>query len=226
MCPLTLQTVRLLCCVLLTVLSGFAFAQTTGTVNPNTVTAKPKPSPAGVSADEEPPPGACMPIGVTVSGEIVFPFQCKGFIERRKAANNKAATIEDQTAGAEAKSTTAAAKLSAEVKPAVEQKPAAAETKPATAEAKPAASEEKPAPAEDKSAAAEMATEEKPAAAAEKAAAKQSEVPIERVEPVPLPLPRRVELKPVGPPGCTHFRSYDPMSGTYRAYGGQRRPCR
>jgi hypothetical protein len=220
------QTARALCCVLLTVLSGVAFAQTTGTVNPSTVTAKPNPPPAGPAADEEPPPGGCMPIGVTVSGEIVFPFQCKGFIERQKAADNRPTATEDQPAQAKP--------AAAKVKPTAKEKPtaAAAEEKPATADAKPAAAEEKP--TEEKSAAAEdqpAAAEEKPAAAAEKTAAKQSEgapgsgkPAAERLEAVPLP--RRAELKPVGPPGCTHFRSYDPVSATYRAYGGQRRQCR
>ena len=32
---------------------------------------------------------------------------------------------------------------------------------------------------------------------------------------------RRAELTP----GCTHFRSYDPVSGTYMAFGGSRRQC-
>jgi BA14K-like protein len=32
---------------------------------------------------------------------------------------------------------------------------------------------------------------------------------------------RRAELAP----GCTHFRSYDPVSGTYMVYGGRRRQC-
>jgi hypothetical protein len=226
MCSLILQTARAFCCVLLTVLSGVVSAQTTGTVNPSTVTAKPNPSSLGPSADEEPPPGGCMPIGVTVSGEIVFPFQCKGFIERQKAAaDKKSAAAEDQPAAAEAKP------AAAQVKP-LNLKPTAeaAEERPATADTKPAAAEEKGAAAEDQPAAAEQ----KPAAAAEKTAARQSEgaapvngkPAVEWLEAVPLPLPRRADLKPAGPPGCTHFRSYDPVSGTYRAYGGQRRQCR
>jgi hypothetical protein len=44
------------------------------------------------------PLGACMPIGVTVSGEIVFPFQCKDFIERQKAADQKPAAAEEKSA--------------------------------------------------------------------------------------------------------------------------------
>jgi hypothetical protein len=132
------------------VLSGISFAQT-GAVSPGDPSAKPTPFQLGSSASEEWSPGRCMPIGVTISGENVFPFQCKNFIELQSEAN----------------------------------------TKPASEEVKPAA-EEKFSPAEDKSEAA-----------------------------APLPLSRRPEVKP----GCTHFRSYDPVSGTYMAYGGRRHQC-
>ncbi|SHG29493.1 BA14K-like protein [Bradyrhizobium erythrophlei] len=62
---------------LLTVTSSAALAQTTGTVNPSRAPAEP-------SVKEDVPPGACMPIGLTASGEIVFPIQCKEFIERQR----------------------------------------------------------------------------------------------------------------------------------------------
>jgi BA14K-like protein len=110
-----------------------------------------------------------MPIGLTASGEIVFPIQCRELIERQRGK-------------------------------AVEQNPAAAEEKPA---------------------------------------AKQSEgvVPevrnpvISPVETVPLPK-KRVEHAPrerASRPDdgdCQHFKSYDPGSGTYTSYDGQRRSCR
>jgi hypothetical protein len=51
--------------------SGDASAQTTGTLGPS-------------SDKDEVPPGACTPIGVTASGEVVFPFTCKAFLERRR----------------------------------------------------------------------------------------------------------------------------------------------
>jgi len=42
--------------------------------------------------------------------------------------------------------------------------------------------------------------------------------------------PRRAELDPrkpaIRPPGCTQFRSYDPVSGTYTTFEGRRRQCR
>jgi hypothetical protein len=113
---LVLQTVlalpeTALCCILVTLISGVALAQTPGTVDPS-------PAPAEPSTKEDMlPPGACMPIGVTVSGEIVFPFQCKDFIERQKAADQKPA--------------------------AAEEKPAAARERPADAQEKPTAPEEK-----------------------------------------------------------------------------------
>jgi hypothetical protein len=80
--------------LLLSLMSGAAIAQTTGTVNPS-------PAPAEPSVKEdEPPPGGCMPIGLTVSGEMVFPIQCKEFIERHrgKAVEQKPAAVEEKPA--------------------------------------------------------------------------------------------------------------------------------
>jgi BA14K-like protein len=92
-------------CVFVCAIGDAALAQTTGTVSPTA-------APAASSPSEEPPPGGCMPIGLTASGEIVFPFQCKDFIERHKAAQSNST-----------------------VKPtAAEEKPAATEEKPATDE--------------------------------------------------------------------------------------------
>jgi hypothetical protein len=81
-----------LCCVLLTVMSGAAFAQITGTVNPS--------PPAEPSVKEDVPPGGCMPIGLTASGEIVFPMQCKELIERErgKAVEQKPPAAEEKAA--------------------------------------------------------------------------------------------------------------------------------
>jgi hypothetical protein len=80
-------------CILLMVTGGPLFAQTTGSVNPGPDAAEPL-------VKDDPPPGGCMPIGVTVSGEVVFPFQCKEFIERLKAADQKAATPDQKPATA------------------------------------------------------------------------------------------------------------------------------
>jgi hypothetical protein len=191
-------------CVVVTVMSGAALGQTTGMVNPSPVPQEP-------SAMEEPPPGGCMPIGLTASGEIVFPFQCKAFIERQRAASQKPAGAENERpAAAEQKPDTAEEKTVAK-QPAATERPAIAEVKPAAAEEKPAAAEEKTVAKQQGSMAPDNS---KPA-----------------TEPVDsFKLPKRAEREPrertIGPPGCTHFRTYDATSGTYRAYDGQRRQCR
>src|ERR1700739_3751457 len=76
---------------LLAVTSSAALAQTTGTVNPSRATSEP-------SVKEDVPAGACMPIGLTASGEIVFPIQCKEFIERQrgKAVEQKPTAAEER----------------------------------------------------------------------------------------------------------------------------------
>jgi hypothetical protein len=99
-------------------IGGPALAQTTGAVNPTAPLAQP-------SENEEVPAGGCMPIGLTASGEIVFPIQCQELIERHRGK------IEQKPAAEDTKPAT------------VEAKPAAVEDKPAAAEAKPAAVEEK-----------------------------------------------------------------------------------
>jgi hypothetical protein len=57
-----------------------------------------------------------------------------------------------------------------------------------------------------------------------------SDPPSEPADRVGAISPRRAELdarKPViGPPGCTQFRSFDPVSGTYTTLDGRRRQCR
>src|SRR6202165_4887297 len=86
--------------LLLTVTSGAAFAQTTVTVGPS-------PSPAAPSIKEDVPPGGCMPIGLTASGEIVFPIQCKEFIERQRgqAVEQKPAAVEEKPAAKQSEGT-------------------------------------------------------------------------------------------------------------------------
>jgi hypothetical protein len=59
----------------LTAIAGTAFAQAMGSVES---TSKQPLDKDGV------PPGGCMPIGLTASGEIVFPFACKALIERQR----------------------------------------------------------------------------------------------------------------------------------------------
>jgi uncharacterized coiled-coil protein SlyX len=110
----------------------------------------------------------------------------------------------------------------------------ASKDKPAAIEAKPSAPEEKPDRTEEKS----NSSPEKPAAENADSSAKQSDgvppgtgnpviEPVDRVGTVPVPA--RAELEPRksanGPPGCAHFRSFDPVSGTYMTFSGRRRQC-
>ena len=171
---------------LLSVMSGAALAETTGAVNPSAAPAQP-------SANEDVPPGGCMPIGLTTSGEIVFPIQCKEFIERHRGA-------------------------AVEQKPALEQRPAAVEAKPVAVEAKPAAVEQRPA-----------AVEEKPTAKQSESVVPEDSKPANK--PVQTaPLQRRVEHEPhpraMRSDSCKSYRTYDPISATYRGYDGHRRSCR
>jgi outer membrane biosynthesis protein TonB len=168
-----------LSCLIIIVMGSALFAQTTGSVNPNPVQADP------LVKQDELPPGGCMPIGLTASGEVVFPFQCKDFLERHKAADRK---------------------------------PAAAEEKPATAE-------EKPAPAEPRAAAPEEKTVEKQPDSLPPESGKPADKPVETAPPQKR-AERETRERAIGPPGCTHFRTYDPESGTYRTYDGHRRSCR
>jgi hypothetical protein len=148
--------------VLLALISGAVLAQTTGTLNPSDTPAEPP-------GKEDVPPGGCMPIGMTASGEMVFPIQCKSIIERERGN-------------------------------AVEQNPSA--------------------------------VEQKPAAKQSGAVTPESSSPvIKPVESVPVPKHvEHAEPKPleraVRRGGCQNFQSYDPESGTYTGYDGQRHSCR
>jgi hypothetical protein len=216
-------------CLLLAVISGAALAQTSGPADPSRV-------PAGSSAKEAnmPPPGACKPIGLTVSGEVVFPLECKEFIERIRDMDPKPAAAEAKPAAPETKPAAAEAKPAAPPeKPAVaDEKPAAVPEKPAMAEDKLPVARDKPAVAEDKP----PAMEEKPTTADAKAAVKPSDDAVPDsgptgTTPVDMVPSKRGDRKPrehaaAGAPGCTHFRSYNAASGTYRSFDGQIRPCR
>lgn len=209
-----LRRIALHCCVLLTVTGGAALAQTTGTVNPG-------PAPAEPAAKADVPPGGCMPIGLTASGEIVFPIQCKEFIDRERS--KAAVELTPGTAGEKP--------ALADDKPGVgEQKPALADEKPAAAEPKPAMVEQRPADAEPKPAVAE----EKPAPRqleavappqdATSAIGKPADKPVEAAA-APKRAHREAAKRASRSDGCSHFRTYDAASGSYRGYDGRRHPC-
>jgi outer membrane biosynthesis protein TonB len=221
--------------LLLSVMGSAALAQTTGTVSPSAAPAQP-------SVKEDVPPGGCMPIGLTASGEIVFPIQCRELIERHRetTVEQKPAAVEEKRAASEEKPAVIEQKsIAAEDKPAaVEQKPVAEEQKPAAVEDKPAAAEQKPAAVEEKPAAvAEKppAAEQKPPAVEEKPATQQSEAATpENNEPANKAVetassPKRMDResrKRVSANNCTHYRTYNRASGTYRDFDGRTRPCR
>jgi hypothetical protein len=195
-----LRRIALHCCVLLTVTGGAALAQTTGTVNPG-------PAPAEPAAKADVPLGGCMPIGLTASGEIVFPIQCKEFIDRERSK----AAVEPTPRAAEGKPALADDKPAA-----AEQKPAMVEQRPADAEPKPAVAEEKPAPRQLEAVA--------PPQDAASAIGKPADKPVEAAA-APKRVHREVGKRASRSDGCSHFRTYDAASGSYRGYDGRRHPC-
>jgi hypothetical protein len=104
-----------------------------------------------------------------------------------------------------------------------EEKPPIAETKPSAPEEKPVRGDENLTSALESPAAAKQSNGVPPATASPLIE------PVDRVGAIPAP-PRRAELDPrkstIGPSGCMHFRSFDPVSGTYTTLDGRRRECR
>jgi len=142
---------------------------------------------AGPSNAEEPPPGGCLPIGVTASGEIVFPFLCKDFLERNKGAAAKPPTDEAKPASEKT--------LSSEQSPSPESKVGSIQSE-------------------------------------------KSEPEIGQPAPIQVDTVSSIDSsRPASKDGtkkktrlssrdCTHYRSFDPASDTYRDFSGHRRPCR
>jgi len=104
-----------------------------------------------------------------------------------------------------------------------------AEEKPPTAETKPSAPEDKSFRREGN----RTSTPQNPAAAKPSGGVPPTSdnPPIEPVDPVgAIAASGGAELdrhRPtIGPSGCTQFRSFDPVSGTYTTLDGRRRPCR
>jgi len=198
-------------------------------------------------SDDGPPPGGCNPIGVTVSGEIVFPMTCKDFIERHKAADRAASAAETKPATAEASKapdavdagkalTTGegnrapAAAGDSSARAAVEgsgKAPMAAEANTAPAAADPGKPDEKDAKAAAaaKAAADEAAPTATRQAAVAPAAADTVKSSAEPATTAALSKRTRTRTRVAGSPGCTRFRTYDAASATYRDFGGHRRPC-
>jgi hypothetical protein len=214
-----------------------AVAQTTGALSPGNESTSP--------TKEEPPPGGCMPIGVTASGDTVFPYACKDFIEAQKTVSAKTpAQAHEKEASRQ------------------EQLPVREEQPPVTnpdippvtnASAPPVANASVPpvanasAPLVTNTSAPPVANASAPPttssadtdasspAVGQKAAVEQKvvAVPDEPLsatrEAAPLPRERVKKVRQMSSggaaPGCTHFRTYDSETGMYRAFDGQPRRC-
>ncbi|WP_315768142.1 MULTISPECIES: hypothetical protein [unclassified Bradyrhizobium] len=149
--------------ILLKVACGTAWAETADP--PSAPPASP-----GETAKDSGPFGGCEPIGLTASGELVFPLECKKAI--KKPADAPVAS--DEKAPSAEKSVTTDAKPAAADKSAATPENSTAEAKPATIETGTAAKEEVPkaAAAETTATATAKPVREAAAAAAKPAAAK------------------------------------------------------
>jgi hypothetical protein len=180
-----------------------AFAQTTGAVTPGKAN--------DPSAREEPPPGGCMPIGITAAGETVFPYVCKGFIEAHKGKASPQASRDEVEASPSTKAAAAPA-VNATVPPAVNAASAPAAnsaTAAAAAVTVPSVNETSVPTVEEKA----VAKPDEPAGSHtdQAPAAKREQRPTRRAA--------------GAPPNCAQFRTFDSATGMYRDFTGQARPC-
>jgi len=205
-----------LCTVLPMLTSAAALAQSTNAANP-------PPAPAQSSVPDEAGSG-CEPIGLTASGEVVFPFRCKGVIELQRAAATKPADP-----------TPAPVASVVQEKPQEKPQEKLQEKLQAQPQAQPVA------------AAAKTAAIRHPASVAP-ANAKRTAQPVDVTHSLKSAETKPVDAKPVetkpvettkgiqqvagaihehgaGPPGCTQFQSYNAVSATYLGFDGQRHPC-
>ena len=96
------------------------------------------------------PFGGCEPIGLTASGELVFPLDCKKLIKKpaeAPVAADDPATADDKTASTDARPAVPSQSAAADKPAAADAQPAASETAavtPAPAEPKPVAAADKP----------------------------------------------------------------------------------
>jgi hypothetical protein len=211
-----------LCSLCLLLTGAAALAQSADMANPPPVQAQP--------AVKDEAGGGCEPIGLTASGEIVFPFRCKDAIERQRAAMTKPAEPKPaaaQDARQDARQDTAPAPTATAA-----AKPAAGAVPPAAGAVPPAAGAAKLAAGASKTTvgvANTAAVSAKPAAAAAKMAAVPS-AGAATVKPSAKPSAPAVVVAArglaAGPRGCSLFRSYNAASGSYLAFDGQRHPCR
>ena len=195
------------------------------------------------SSDDGPPPGGCTPIGVTVSGEIVFPMTCRDFIERHKAADRAATASETKPTTPEVSKVpdaVEAARAPASAEGSKAQTTGEASRASVTADVSaPAAVESSKAPIAPVSAKTDE-KDTKPAAAIVPADEAQSVTKQAAVAPLSddaikssaepattsaLDRRARGRNRVAGSPDCTRYRTYNAASRTYRDFNGQRRSC-
>ena len=162
-----------------------------------TVTPNPPPQPSDTN---DVPLGSCMPIGVTAAGDLVFPYQCKALLDKtrgRAAADETAAAVNRPVADAPAVSDEKSASQDSAV---VEKQP------------EPSAEKQPDQPIQ------------KQTAATPEDVTRSIEIPVKAAAPSRR---ARHELRKriAGSSGCTHYRTYNSASATYRDYGGHVRQC-
>jgi hypothetical protein len=177
----------------LLLMAGAAMAQTTGAT-------KPAPAAAATEAGpDQPPPGGCMPIGITAAGDVVFPFACKDLIDLHRGKGQQSSATPEAGQGAPAHdAATAAAGDAVKTTGSVAVQP---QSRPSTEGDGIKAAEGTPAPAQP-------AVREKDAPEANRAE------------------PSGSRASRGDPAGCTSFRTYDAKTESYRDFSGRRRPCR
>jgi outer membrane biosynthesis protein TonB len=178
------------------------FAMTSGLALAQTTgTLNPNPLPPPADKNDL-PAGSCMPIGVTAAGDLVFPFQCK--------------TLLDQTRGRAAADETAAAAR----KPAVDDAPVASDEKSASRDE--AIVEKQPEPSTEKQP--DQPAQKQQTAATPQDENRSIEVPV-KAAPPSRRSQRESRKRIAGSSGCTHYRTYNSASASYRDYGGHLRQC-
>ena len=181
--------------------------------------------PRAESSEDGPPPGGCNPVGVTASGEIVFPMTCKEFIERYKAADRNSTASQRKPASVDASKAPDAVEASKTpdvIAPGKEPSTAGANNRAPTM----AKSDEKDARSAEAKAPADQAT----LTVTKQIAASPASVDVDKSSAEPATAAgvskrTRARNRLAGSPGCTRFRTYDAASGTYRDFSGQRRSC-
>jgi hypothetical protein len=225
------------------VTASIGFAQTTGTISPS----------AGSDVSSpEPPPGGCMPIGVTANGDIVFPFACKDLIETHR---------KEQVASEPRQAPVPSGSIAAIPEKNADEATAGSSARPQQQTGPENAAPEKSqsglaAAAPDKNAVditGSSSTGPQPQTGSESleresirngsaAAAPQKDAIESTGSSSAKPHKQRGGRESSAPekkeddsrsrtgqgdvPGCTHFRTYNPRSESYRDYRGRRQPCR